>query len=175
LRSFFRMLQIDGVIRKNPATTVDFPKRWKTLPRFLSADEALKLLDGNSTVRNHVILELLYGSGIRVSELVDARLDGLDMERRVLRVHGKGDKERDVPLSGPTVCLLREYLAGRRSCSRYIFVSESNGRGRPSDQLSREWIWHLVRKHAKAAGLGKVRSRTPSAIPAQRHCSKQTD
>lgn len=152
LRSFYKMLQMDGVIRQNPAMLVDFPKCWKTVPRFLAADEISKFLD------DRAIVELLFGAGLRVSELTTARLGDLHLEERVLIVHGKGDKERGAPLGAPVVRLLREYLACRRSCSPYIFVSEAGGRR--SDRLSRVWIWRLVRERAQAAGLEGVKPHT---------------
>ncbi len=159
LRSFYKMLQMDGVIRKNPATAIDFPKYWKTLPRFLGTGEVLKLLNGKFTVRDRAILELLFGSGLRVSELVSARLGDLHLEDRTLVVHGKGDKERAVPLGVPVVRILREYLAGRRSASPYVFVSEPTSHRR-RDRLTRAWVWQLVRRCAKAAGLDGVKPHT---------------
>ena len=159
LRMFYKMLQTDGLIRKNPAMMVDFPKHWKKVPRILTTDEALRLLDGDhSSIRNDAIVELFFASGVRVSELVSARLDDLHLGERVLVVRGKRDKERTVPLGRPVVRLLRTYLESRRSGSRFIFTSEADGRGwgRPSDRLSRQWVWRLVHDRAKAAGLGEV-------------------
>ncbi len=122
LRSFFRFLHIEERIEANAARTVRAPKRERTLPAYLSRDQIERLfeaaegraLDGGfHAVRNHAILELLYSSGLRLSELQGINTSDLDLVAERVRVLGKGRKERIVPLGRPAIRALRRYEARR--------------------------------------------------------------
>lgn len=119
LRTFFRYLVREGWRRDNPMERVSAPRGEKHLPKFLTVDEAFALLEGppGETVpelRDRAILELLYSSGIRVGELTGLNLQDMDLENGLIRVRGKGKKERIVPFGSPAGTSLREYLSGRR-------------------------------------------------------------
>ena len=114
LRSLFKHLTREGWIARNPAAAVPGPKQERKLPRVLTADDVQRLLDEQGQVRSlrdQAVLETLYSSGVRVSELVGLNVEDLDLEEGVATVLGKGRKERMVPLGRPAVAALLAYLA----------------------------------------------------------------
>ena len=139
LRTFFRYLKREGIIEKNPAKLVATPKGGKDLPHALTVDEAFRILDApdvtNSLgLRDRAILELLYSSGLRVGELTALNLDDLDLGGGMLRVMGKGGKERMVPIGSKAVEALRLYLERRgelltkgKRTTQYVFLNYRGG------------------------------------------------
>jgi len=120
LRAFLRDLQRRGEVRDNAAALLRLPKVRKPLPKFLTVHAASEVVESESphaqhalALRDRAMLELLYGSGIRVSELVSLDLEQLELGARLARVHGKGDKERVVPFGQPCEDALRSYLDAR--------------------------------------------------------------
>lgn len=165
LRVFFRFWTEGESAAPDPTRHLASPRLGRPLPRVAAQDEVEALLaavperDGSpEELRDRAILEVLYGSGLRVSELVNLRLDAIDLEEGLLRVTGKGRKERLVPLSDPARSALARYLKGgrpqllRARRSPYVFVS---GRGRP---LTRQRAWQLVKGYARRAGLLRLPS-----------------
>ncbi len=123
IRSFYRFLYSQGKVGSNPARLVRNPRLPDRKPRFLSLGEVetiLRLPDANTDrgVRDRAILELLYASGLRVSELVQANVEDLSLDRRLVKVYGKGKRERLVPFGGKAEKVLRGYLTRRRSLLR---------------------------------------------------------
>ncbi|ADY56562.1 Tyrosine recombinase xerC [Syntrophobotulus glycolicus DSM 8271] len=115
IRAFFRYLSREGIVKQSPMLKINTPKLGQTLPRFLYPEHMEKLLavlDDSSEMgqRDKLIIELLYGSGLRVSELVGINIEDLDLESAFVRIRGKGGKERIVPLTEPAVLELRRYL-----------------------------------------------------------------
>ena len=169
LRQFFRFLLTDGRRQDDPTTTVDSPTLPRTLPGVLSEDEVERLLaavcplddtaeasskrevDG---LRLRAMVELLYGSGLRVSELVSLPLHAVSAETRTLLVRGKGDRERLVPLGAPARRALDAYLAVRdrhladRAPSRWLFPSRG-----ASGHLTRHRLAQMLKTLARAAGI----------------------
>ena len=118
IRAFFRYLHREGLVRKNPARLVSGPKVSRPLPRFLTVDEAFSLMDtpeGRRVIRlrDKAILELLYSSGLRVSEISSLNIDDLDIAEQLIRVRGKGRKERIVPMGSKAVEDIKHYLPER--------------------------------------------------------------
>ena len=161
LRTYFGFLLAEGVIDSDPTDRLDAPKADRKLPEFLSRDEVDRLLDAPDPDhalywRDRAILEFLYATGVRVSELVDLPLSSLDLEEGFALVFGKGSKERLVPIGAPALRALRRYLGEVRpvidtgSGQGRVFL---NARGRP---LRRESVWKLVRQAARRAGIGKA-------------------
>ncbi len=111
LKGFYQWLQEKGYITENPFFLLDLPKQTKLLPKALSVGEVNHLLNSDLSLQDKVILELLYACGLRVSELVQLRVNALDLSAGFLRVFGKGGKERLVPLGEISVTLLQRYLA----------------------------------------------------------------
>jgi len=141
LRSFFKFLTREGHLKANPAKLVPSPKGEKRLPKFLSVDDAFALVekpDGTAfiPVRDRAILELLYSSGLRVSEICALNIDDINLRNEALKVRGKGKKERLVPVGSKALEALRHYLIERLSIRRSLgretgealFVSRAGGR-----------------------------------------------
>lgn len=157
LRSFFKFLVLSGLLKKDPSSQMTTPSAWLALPKFLTVAEVEELLrtpDDNKVhgVRNRAILEVLYGSGLRVSELAALKLAEVNLEDGFLVCRGKGGKERIVPLGRSACDAVKRYLAEVRplvnpEAREELFLSR---RGRP---FTRQGIWKLLRQHASKAGL----------------------
>ena len=157
VRAFFRHLVLIGTRDENPAASVQLPRRARTLPRALSPAETERLIDAavRSTprgLRDRALVELLYGAGLRVSEAVGLEKNGVALEDRVVRVLGKGGKERLVPLGRPAAEAVRRYLAlGRPHLDRRyrpeLFLNARGG------ALTRAGAFLILRKLADRAGL----------------------
>ena len=156
-RSFFRHLQLLGVRSDNPAAELDLPRRARRLPRTLSPGEAGRLIEAATgtaprALRDRALVELLYGGGLRVSEAVGLEKGGVDLDERLVRVTGKGDKERVVPIGRPAVEALSRYLArGRPFLDRRhrpeLFLNARGG------ALTRAGAFLILRRLAEVAGL----------------------
>ncbi|MFC0710995.1 site-specific tyrosine recombinase XerD [Azorhizophilus paspali] len=160
LRGFFRYLLREGVIASDPTLQVDLPQLGRPLPKSLSEADVEALLaapeeDDPLGLRDRAMLEVLYACGLRVSELVGLRLEQLNLRQGVVRVFGKGSKERLVPLGEEAIAWLERYLVEARP----LLLS-----GRPSDvlfpslrgeQMTRQTFWHRIKHHARMAGIGK--------------------
>ena len=158
LRTCFRFLVEEGEVRQDPTAEIDSPKAGRKLPEFLSVAEVDELLAQPPTdtvrgVRDRAMLEVLYATGVRVSELVGLRLDGLDRRLGTLRTFGKRRKERRVPMGDQALDAVGEYLEhGRpallknRRCPT-LFVT-SRGRG-----MTRQGFWKIVKRYAVVAGI----------------------
>ena len=157
VRAYFRHLVLIGAREHNPAAALPLPKRGRTLPRVLSPGETERLIEAatGSTprhLRDRALVELLYGAGLRVSEAVGLEKGAIDLDARVVRVLGKGGKERLVPLGRPAAEAARRYLAlGRPHLDRrYRPELFLNARGGP---LTRAGAFLILRRLAERAGL----------------------
>lgn len=160
IRSFFKFLIIEGYLEENPSEFIEFPKLARDLPDVLSIDEIDAMIsmipsDKEESLRNHAIIETLYGSGLRVTELIEARLSRLDLDEGLMIVEGKGSKERIVPVSPVAITLLREWIVQR---SRMAIKPQGedilflNRRGSP---LTRVMIFYIIKQLAELAGIKK--------------------
>ena len=157
VRAFFRHLIVIGMRDENPAASVQLPRRARTLPRALSPAETERLIDAATgttprSLRDRALVELLYGAGLRVSEAIGLEKNGVALEERIVRVLGKGDKERLVPLGRPAAEAVRRYLAlGRPHLDRRyrpeLFLNARGG------ALTRAGAFLILRKLADRAGL----------------------
>ena len=160
IKVFFRYLQQEGLLSRNITDTMESPKLWKVLPNTLTYKEVERLLNQPDTktplgVRNRALLETLYGTGLRVSELAHLTIDDLHFDAGYLRCLGKGRKERVVPLGENARTALQRYLTEccsiflKTGTSRAVFLTR---RGTP---FSRKGLWKLIKEHARAAGIMK--------------------
>lgn len=167
LRSFFKYYVSLGELDQNPAKVIKSPKVPKRLPKFLNVDEINALLNAeiNNTnrygMRDRAILELLYSSGLRVSELVGLDFSRLDLAEGVVRIEGKGNKERIVPIGVKAIEAIKAYLAERNDLyeikdQQAVFLNKNGTR------LSARSVQRLVVKVTQATGLNK--SATPHMI-----------
>ena len=163
IRSFFRYLIIEGIITSNPSADLQGPKLGKHLPEVLTVPEVRSMLESVDLNepqgrRNRAILEVLYGSGLRVTELCELQSRRVDFERGFLIVEGKGSKERMVPMSDESIEQIKRYIDERtdrglpvkRGEEDYLFL---NKRGA---HLSRVMVFYIVRKAAEVAGIRKT-------------------
>lgn len=159
LRSFFRFLVREGTLAKDPTADLESPKQHQKLPRVLNAEEVDLLLGQPMSgepcgVRDKAMLELLYATGIRVTELISLDLEHIHIDNGFIRCYGKGKKERMVPLGDVAARCLQEYLdRGRpklmRDKNQAFFVNQHGRR------LTRQGFWKILRKYAKSAGITK--------------------
>jgi len=159
IRRFYRFLLEEGLVDANPSKFVDSPKFDKRLPECLSQDDAKKMLnavkdDTRQGIRNRAILELLYGCGLRVSELTGLRLDHLHFELGYIVALSKSKKERAIPINDLAKAAVQKYLQeirgsyGKSRSGPYLFL---NRRG---ERLSRQSVFKLVKRTALKAGVG---------------------
>jgi len=170
LRQFYKYLLLDRHIKHDPTLNIESPKQWKVLPKALTTQEISSMLapvtvatgkiQAALALRERAILEVFYAGGMRVSEIVDAKLEDLKLDLGYILVRGKGDKERIVPLGTKAIQTLREFL----SIARPILAGEKTspqvfiGRGRP--RISRQRVWQMV----KAASLRAGRKASPHML-----------
>ncbi len=150
LKLFLRFLEKEGVLKANVAELWESPKLKAALPTVLTEDEVRVLLEGCGNVFDRAILEFLYATGIRVSELCNLNL--FDVDETTLRVKGKGGKERIVPIALRTVQVLDQYLLKRKKEIRENPPLFINNRGK---RISRQFVWTLVKLYAEKAGINK--------------------
>ncbi|MFG6425446.1 site-specific tyrosine recombinase [Lepagella muris] len=161
MRAFFRFLIMEDYVINDPSRLIDLPRLSRELPDVLTIQEIDAMIaaippEKDESLRNHAIIETLYGSGLRVSELVAARISRLNLREEVLIVEGKGNKQRMVPLSPAAISLIKEYLPTRERLNikpagqDVIFL---NRRGAP---LSRVMVFYIIRDLAAMAGITKT-------------------
>lgn len=166
LRTFFKFLEQENLIEKNPMGSISRPKQEQHLPVFLSVDEVFALLEFPGVEetfgpRDRAMLELLYSTGMRVSELVACSMTSLDFETEMVRVRGKGNRERVVPIGEPAIRALREYFVQRdlqlktclqqgRKCDREAMFLNSRG-----SRLTTRSVERLIAEYGRKAGIDK--------------------
>ena len=157
LKSFYKFLELNKYTIANPLTTITNPKTAKKLPKVLSEEEVDKLLDINLKTdfdyRNKAMLELMYSSGLRVSELINLTVNDIDINNASVRVFGKGSKERIVPLNDYATEALNNYILNHRRSlfkhgeSNYLFL---NNHG---NKMTRQGFFKILQKTAKEKGI----------------------
>ncbi|MDE6795141.1 MAG: tyrosine recombinase XerD, partial [Muribaculaceae bacterium] len=160
LRSFFKFLRLEGYIMFDPSELLESPQLPRHLPDVLSIGEIDAMIAAipqgkDESLRNEAIIETLYGSGLRVSELVDLRISRISLDDRLMIVEGKGSKQRMVPMSPSSVELIRQYLPERdrlniKPAGRDVLFL--NRRGAP---LTRVMVFYIIRDLAALAGIQK--------------------
>lgn len=161
IRCYFRFLKLSGIVEKNPTDLLESPRLGKHLPEVLSTEEIDRMIemipdDKDESLRNHAIIETLYGSGLRVSELTDIRLSRLNIEEGCLIVEGKGSKQRIVPVSPVSSELIQEYLPQRASLKIKPDSSDILFLNRRGAKMTRVMVFYIIRDLAAAAGIVKT-------------------
>ena len=168
-RGFYRFLVVDGRLETSPAADLRPPRAWKPLPRFLSIDEVDQLMAQPDVstprgLRDRALIELLYATGMRVSELIALRPADLNLDASFLTCTGKGDKQRIVPIGDEAAAWVRRYvrdarptLLGKRTSPRLFVNARGGGPG-----LTRVGFWKILKAYARGAGL--TRSLSPHML-----------
>ncbi len=158
LRNFYGFLLGEGQVASDPTEHVRTPKQWKTIPKFLNLSQIDKILQAPDAsvptgIRDRAMLELLYATGLRVSELCRVGISDLNLELGILRTTGKGNKQRVVPVGRSAVEAVQRYLESARGRilkgrgSRYLFVTARGG------AMTRQAFWKLLGVHGEKAGI----------------------
>jgi integrase/recombinase XerD len=161
IKTFFRFLAAEGKIKSSPARLLETPRIARRLPKILNQGEVERLIsqpDSSNAMgqRDRAMLEVLYATGLRVSELVGLKVLGVNLEAGYVRTLGKGSKERAVPIGEKAIRAVKEYLANgriqlaKRTNSAYLFL---NSRGYP---LTRQGFWKIIKKYGKEAAINKT-------------------
>lgn len=167
IKALYKYMLIENIIEADPSENILTPKKWERLPKALSISEMKELLEakltGNTLMRDSAMLELLYSSGLRVSELISIKLGDIHFDAGFIRVIGKGSKERVVPVNSRAIEKIKRYISDERQGilkkkqSQFLFIT---GRGRP---MSRQRFWQTLKAIGKQAGI----ELSPHTI---RHC-----
>jgi len=159
-RRLFRYLLREGVIATDPTAEIAMPKIGRALPQSLTEEEVEALLSAPVVAeplghRDRAMLELLYATGVRVSELINLKMSQLNLNQGVLRIVGKGDRERLIPLGEEAQDWVKEFIDGPRveilleRQIEYLFPT------RRGDRMTRQAFWHIIKRYAKKAGIRK--------------------
>lgn len=158
LKSFFKFLASEDILDSSPAGSISLPKKWLKLPKYLTVGEVTTLLETPDELtpigkRDRAILELLYATGMRISELVDLQVEHIYLEENFLRVRGKGGKERIIPFGAQAQKSVSSYLhdarprllGGKRNDSAFL-----NHRG---NRFTRQGLWKIIKGYGKKSGI----------------------
>jgi integrase/recombinase XerD len=161
-RGFFKFLMLDGHIKSHPAEDLDTPQRFSYLPKFLTEEEINRLLatpdiSTPEGIRDRAVLEIMYATGLRVSEMVDLKHADIDLLAGLVVCHGKGSKERRVPLGKSAIHWLQQYSALKAGYGKPSAPNVFLHRGRP---FTRHLAWSMIKRHARKAGIEDVSPHT---------------
>lgn len=159
-RCFFRQQLRDGAIAEDPTLDISMPRSGRALPKSLTEAEVERLIaapraDDPLGIRDRAMLEVLYATGLRVSELVGLKHQQVNLNQGVVRISGKGNRERLVPLGAEAIGRINEFLAGPRAAilgqqaTDYLFPT------RRGDRMTRQSFWHIIKRYAKLAKIDK--------------------
>ncbi len=159
-RRFFRHLLREGALREDPTAHIAMPKIGRSLPKSLTEEEVESLLSAPQVSdplghRDRTMLEVLYATGLRVSELVSLKYNQVNLNQGVIRVLGKGNRERLIPLGDEAVRWLQEFIAGARNeilldrTTDYLFPT------RRGDRMTRQAFWHIIKRYARKSSIEK--------------------
>lgn len=159
-RRFFRYLLREGVIDEDPTVNIAMPKIGRSLPQSLTEQDVESLLAAPKVSeplghRDRTMLEVLYATGVRVSELINLKMSQMNLNQGVLRIVGKGDRERLIPLGDEAQDWIREFIDGARGeillerQTEYLFPT------RRGDRMTRQAFWHIIKRYAKKANVSK--------------------
>ncbi|MDR2400544.1 MAG: tyrosine recombinase [Deferribacteraceae bacterium] len=151
ISSFFDFLAEEKVVSKNVIDLIIKPKKWKKLPHFLDYDDIDRLLSANDKstpqgFRDSLILENLYASGLRISELINIMISDIDLGRNIIKITGKGSKQRLAPIHDRLIKMIKEWLPIRQN---YFVKHRDNGYlylNRRGEKLTRQYIWLMIKK-----------------------------
>jgi integrase/recombinase XerD len=161
-RGFFRFLMLDDHIQQNPAEDLDTPQKFSYLPKFLTEEEIDRLfaqpnVATDEGLRDRAMLELMYAAGLRVSELVTLKQSEVDVHVGVVNCHGKGSKERRVPVGKSAIHWIQKHQEAQSAYSESRYLNLFLHRGKP---LTRQFAWSMIKRYAEQIGIAHVSPHT---------------
>jgi integrase/recombinase XerD len=160
VRNLYKFLLLDGFLKRDPSENIETPKSWQSLPKFLIREEVESLLESPDTstqtgLRDKAMLEVLYATGVRVSELVALKMNDLNLDLGLLTTLGKGSKERTIPMGKSAIGWIKKYLPIRHqmlgnTTSPYLFI---NPKGKA---ISRQGFWKIIVEYGDKARIGHI-------------------
>ena len=161
-RGFFRFLMLDDHIRHNPAEDLDTPQKFSYLPKFLTEEEIDRLfaqpdISTDEGKRDRAMLELMYAAGLRVSELVTLKQSEVDIHVGIVNCHGKGSKERRVPVGKSAIHWLQQHISAQAAYGKSPHPNLFLHRGKP---LTRQFAWSMIKTYAEQIGIQNVSPHT---------------
>jgi integrase/recombinase XerD len=157
IKALYRYMLVENIVDEDPAENIQSPRKWERLPKALSITDVMELLEtepgGGTGLRDSAMLELIYSSGLRVSELTSIKLGDINFEAGFIRVLGKGSKERVVPVNMRAIERVKVYMSGERPVilgnkrSDYLFVTKRGG------AMTRQRFWQTLKAIGKKAGI----------------------
>ncbi|MGI9308484.1 MAG: site-specific tyrosine recombinase XerD [Gammaproteobacteria bacterium] len=162
-RRFFRFLLREGVIQEDPTLKIEMPRIGRSLPQSLTEGEVESLLGAPDVGdplghRDRTMLEVLYATGLRVSELINLRQSEINLNQGVLRIVGKGDRERLIPIGEEAQSWIREFIAGPRTEILLERQTDFLFPTRRGDRMTRQAFWHIIKRYAKVAEISSKMS-----------------
>jgi integrase/recombinase XerD len=159
-RRFFRYIMREGLRDSDPTADIEMPRIGRSLPKTLTENEVEALLHAPNTDeplghRDRAMLELLYATGLRVSELINLKQSQINFNQGVLRIVGKGDRERLIPLGDESQRWLRDFIDGPRMEILLERQTDSLFPTRRGDRMTRQAFWHIIKRYAQKAGIDK--------------------
>jgi integrase/recombinase XerD len=152
LRGFCKFMLMEGIIMEDPIENLSTPKGWKRIPKVIGAEEVSSLINkpggGNYSLRDRAMLELLYSSGLRASEVINIKVGDINFEAGFITVTGKGSKERVVPINEAALTTIKKYIEESRpellkkKISQFLFLAKG---GKP---MTRQRLWQLIKKYS---------------------------
>ena len=161
-RGLFRFLMLDGHIKRHPTEDLDTPQRFAYLPQFLTEEEIEQLLAApdiatEEGVRDRALIEVMYAAGLRVSELISLKQTDVDVQAGLVVCHGKGSKERRVPIGKSAIHWLQQYSSVRAGYGKPAAAHLFLNRGKP---LTRQFAWAMIKRYASKAGVKDISPHT---------------
>lgn len=160
VRNLYKFLLLDGYLKRDPSVNIETPKSWQSLPKFLIREEVDRLLETPDTttqngLRDKAMLEVLYATGVRVSELVALKISDLNLDLGLLTTLGKGSKERTIPVGQSAVGWIKKYLPLRHKIlgnqsSPYLFITAKG------QAISRQGFWKIIVDYGDKANIGHI-------------------
>jgi len=159
-RCFFRQQLRDGAIKEDPTLDISMPRTGRALPKSLTEEEVERLLaapdlSGALGIRDRTMLEVLYATGLRVSELVGLKHSQVNLNQGVVRISGKGNRERLVPLGTESMRWIKEFMDGPRAEILGAQVTDHLFPTRRGDRMTRQSFWHIIKRYARLARVDK--------------------
>lgn len=160
VRNLYKFLLLDGFLKRDPSINIETPKSWQSLPKFLIREEVESLLESPDTstengLRDKAMLEVLYATGVRVSELVALKIDDVNLDLGLLTTLGKGSKERSIPVGTSAIAWIKKYLPIRHKIlgnrtSPYLFISAKG------QAITRQGFWKIIVDYGEKAKIGHI-------------------